>query len=344
MRIEPPSKEILQKAFKHLDNLTKPRKSLGYLEEIAARIAAIKGSLKPRIEKKYIITFAADHGVAEEGVSLFPKEVTAQMVHNFLRGGAGVNVLAEHVGAEVMVVDIGVDADFEPHPSLFLEKVGYGTRNMRKEPAMTKEEAHSCIEAGRKVASHIIERGADIIGVGDMGIANTTASTCVLSVLLGEKPTLLTGAGTGLDEEGIKKKCAIIDEIIEKRGPKRSEPLDVLSKVGGFEIGGMAGAILECAEKKVPIVIDGFIATASFAIAYNLCEDVKEYVFASHCSGERGHKLALSLLGLRPILDLGMRLGEGTGAALAITIVEAACKIIRDMATFEEACVSRQNS
>jgi nicotinate-nucleotide--dimethylbenzimidazole phosphoribosyltransferase len=317
--------------------------SLGRLEEFARSLVAItEKEMPPLMARKSIFTFAGDHGVVDEGVSLYPKEVTSQMVYNFLRGGAGINVLARHVNADVVVIDIGVDFDFVDEESLLKKKVMRGTRNMRKGPAMTKAEAQACIDVGIGLAHEYAEKGYSIFGTGDMGIGNTTASSAIASVITGRPVTDVTGRGTGISDETLKYKVQVIEDAISLNHPDRSDPLDVLSKVGGAEIGGIAGLVLGAASRRIPVVIDGLISTAGALIAYAMEPNVKDYMFAAHSSIEIGHKVMLNHMGLRPILNLDLRLGEGTGAALGMSIIEAGLKIYREMATFDEAGVSKE--
>lgn len=324
-----------------LDNLTKPQGSLGRLEELAKRYCLITGKDKPSITHKIIFTFAGDHGVTEEGVSAFPKEVTPQMVFNFLRGGAGVNVLARHAGARVIVVDVGVDYDFEPAEGLEISKVGRGTRNMTKGPAMTRQEAEQAISAGVEIVEKY-RADLDIIGTGDMGIGNTTPSSAIVSVITGMAPELVTGKGTGIDDGSLKNKINVIRRAIAINQPDRKDPLDVLSKVGGYEIAGIAGLILGAARRRIPVVVDGFISTAGALIAAEMNPLVKGYLIAAHQSVEIGHRAMLERLEQRPLLDLHLRLGEGTGAALGISLVEAGVKILTQMATFADAGVTEK--
>jgi len=335
--------DFINKAQCRLDNLTKPQGSLGRLEELAKLIVGITEKEDPTLAKKVIFTLASDHGVADEGVSAFPKEVTAQMVYNFLNVGAGINVLANHVGARVVVVDMGVAADLEPKANLIIKKVNYGTKNMVKTLAMTREEAIRSIEAGIELFEDEFEKGVDIVGTGDMGIANTTASSALTAVFTGKSVEEITGRGTGVDDDTFKNKIEVIKRALELNKPNPKDPIDALSKVGGFEIGGLAGIILRAASKRVPIVIDGFISGAAALLAYQLEPKVKNYMIAAHCSLEQGHRVVLNHIGLKPILDLNLRLGEGTGAALGINIVEASIKIITEMATFKSAAVSQES-
>lgn len=327
-------------AQRHLDNLTKPLGSLGRLEEFARRLIAITEDTSPVMDKKVVFTFAGDHGVTDEGVSAYPKEVTPQMVFNFLRGGAGINVLARHAGADVVVVDIGVDYDFNAPDGLVTMKVVKGTRNFTKGPAMTREEAVRSIEVGIELANGYAKKGYKIFGTGDMGIGNTTPSSAIAAVMTGRQVSSVTGRGTGISDETLKRKIAVIERGMEVNRPEAEDPIGVLSKVGGAEIGGIAGIVLGAAANRIPVVIDGFISTAGALIAYSIEPKVGEYMFAAHNSVEAGHKVMLEKMGLEPILDLNLRLGEGTGAALAMMMIEAGLKIYKEMATFGEAGVS----
>ncbi|MBI5101060.1 MAG: nicotinate-nucleotide--dimethylbenzimidazole phosphoribosyltransferase [Nitrospirae bacterium] len=339
-KISPVKEEFIEKAQKRLDNLTKPPGSLGRLEEIARRLVAITENMMPSLDKKAVFTFAGDHGVTEEGISAYPKEVTPQMVLNFLRGGAGINVLARHAGADVVVVDIGVDYDFGDVPGLLDMKVMRGTKNMAKGPAMTRDEAIKCVETGIEIANGYAKKGYKIFGTGDMGIGNTTPSSAIAAVLTGKPASEVTGRGTGISAESLGKKVAVIEAAIKLNRPDPGDAVDVLAKIGGTEIGGIAGVILGAASNRVPVVIDGFISTAGALIAYCMEPKTKDYMFAAHNSVEIGHKAMLEKIGLKPILDLDMRLGEGTGAALAMHIIEAGLKIYKEMATFGEAGVT----
>jgi len=341
--IKPINPVFYEKAQKRLDNLTKPQGSLGRLEEFAARIVAISENMRPTLNKKVIFTFAGDHGVAEEGVSAFPKEVTPQMVLNFLRGGAGINVLARHAGADVAVIDIGVDYDFCNMDGLIHKKIIRGTKNIRKGPAMTREEAQRCIEAGIELAEEYANKGYNIFGTGDMGIANTTPSSAIAAVFSKRTVEEVTGRGTGIDDGAFKNKVRVIEDSIKINKPDAKDPLDVLAKLGGAEIAGIAGLVLGATVNRIPVVIDGFISTAGALIAYQLCPTVKDYIFAAHTSVERGHWIMLEKMDMKPILNLNMRLGEGTGAALGISLIEAGVKIYNEMATFGEAGVSESH-
>ena len=336
-----------EQAQKRLDSLTKPRGSLGRLEEFARQLAAITGNPMPLMDRKVVFTFAGDHGVAEEGVSAFPREVTPQMVLNFIRGGAAINVLARHAGADVAVVDIGVDYDFsgkapEGGVPLLMKKVISGTGNIRKGPAMTRDEAEQCISVGIELAGEYAARGFHLFGTGEMGIGNTTPASAIVAVLTGKSVEEVTGRGTGIGDEALENKVQVIRDSISRNTPDPSDPLDVLCKVGGAEIAGIAGLVLGAAQNRVPVVVDGFISTAGALIAYALEPKTRDYMFAAHMSQERGHRVSLEKIGLRPILDLDMRLGEGTGAALAMMMIEAGLKIYKEMATFAEAAVAEK--
>ncbi|MDY6861951.1 MAG: nicotinate-nucleotide--dimethylbenzimidazole phosphoribosyltransferase [Thermodesulfobacteriota bacterium] len=333
-------KKLMEDAQDKLDNLTKPRGSLGRLEELAKHIVGITGKDSPVIKNKFIITMAADHGIVKEGVSAFPQEVTGQMVLNFIKGGAAVNILAKHAGAKLIVVDIGVASTIPPHPSLINKRVGPGTKNFLIGPAMSRNEAIKSISTGIEIVMDIAEQGCDIIGTGDMGIGNTTASSAITAVITGSPVNSVTGKGTGISDESLSKKITIIEKALSINLPDKDDPIDVLSKVGGFEIGGIAGIILGAAYKRIPVVIDGFISGASALIAVGIEPKVKEYLIASHISYERGHNIILKYLGLDPLLNLSMRLGEGTGSALGISIADAGIKILKQMATFKNAGVS----
>jgi nicotinate-nucleotide--dimethylbenzimidazole phosphoribosyltransferase len=341
--IKPLDKKFLQRAQERLDSLTKPRGSLGRLEEIAAQIVAIREDLKPELEKKVIFTFAGDHGVTDEGVSAYPKEVTSQMVFNFLRGGAGINVLAKQAGADVVVIDIGVNYDFGCVDGLTRRKIVSGTRNMVKGPAMTHDEALQCIETGIELAYMYADRGYSLFGTGDMGIGNTTPSSAIIACISGLPVSEVTGKGTGIDEKTFQQKMNVIKKAIETNTPDPNKPLDVLAKIGGAEIGGIAGLCLGAASKRVPVLVDGFVSTAGALIAYEIEPAVKEYLIASHRSVEKGHQRMLGKMGLKTLLDLNLRLGEGTGASLGMLIVESALRIYNEMSTFAEAQVSGES-
>jgi nicotinate-nucleotide--dimethylbenzimidazole phosphoribosyltransferase len=330
----------MEAAQAHLDNLTKPPGSLGVLEQIVRQIAGITGRAKPEPVKKTCILMAADHGVTAEGISAYPREVTAQMVMNFMNGGAAMNVLARHVGAELVVVDVGVASDLPQHNLLKRHKVAYGTANMAKEAAMTREQAVEALETGIAVAEECIAGGSSLLGTGEMGIGNTTASAAIVALYSELDPALVCGRGTGVDDERLQLKVNTIKRSIEFNKPDCNDPIDVLSKVGGLEIAGLAGVMLSAAAHRIPVVIDGFIAGAAAIIAAKLNPLAREYMIASHLSEEPGHKIILELLELKPFLHMNMRLGEGTGSALAMTMIDGAIKIVHEMATFGEAGVS----
>ncbi len=331
---------VMAVAQQRLDHLTKPQGSLGRLEEIACRLAGIQRKVLPQVARKTVFVMAADHGVTEEKISAYPKEVTAQMVLNFLRGGAAINVLAKQVGAKVIVVDMGVDYDFENQKGLTHAKVAPGTKNFLKEPAMMSEQLNQAIQTGWNLMGEEIERGVDLVAIGDMGIGNTTAASALTAVLCNRDPLEVTGHGTGIGEDARFHKANVIRRAIAARQPDPNDPLDVLQKLGGFEIAGMVGVILRAAQERVPVVLDGFITSAAGLVAYCLEPKLKDFLFASHLSVERGHQVQVEKMGIIPLLNLGLRLGEGTGAVLAMHLLEASCRILSEMATFEQAGVS----
>ena len=333
-------KERMDETRAWQDILTKPPGSLGRLEELSIQLAGIQGKANPEIKQKVIITMAGDHGVVDEKVGNWPQEITAQMVYNFLRGGAGINVLARQAGARVVVVDMGVASDLKPDPQLLVRKIGYGTRNMCLGPAMTAQQAVKSIEAGIEIVTDEIKKGIDIVGTGDMGIGNTTASSAICAVMTGKTVAEVTGRGSGLTDEQLARKVGVIERALAKNNLDSSQSLDVLAKVGGFEIGGLVGVILAAAAYRVPVAIDGFISGAAALIASALAPRVKGFLIAAHVSAEAGHRIILEHLGHKPLLDLDMRLGEGTGAALGIFLAEASARILAEMSTFAEAGVS----
>jgi nicotinate-nucleotide--dimethylbenzimidazole phosphoribosyltransferase len=339
-RIQPVDVTLRGKAQARLDRLTKPLGSLGRLEELAASYVAITGELKPNVPHAVVFTFAADHGVTLEGVSAYPREVTPQMVLNFLRGGAGVNVLAKHAGVDVRVVDIGVDYEFGAVPGLLARKVMKGTNNLAVESAMTRSQAEQAVMIGVELATEAVREGIGLIGTGEMGIGNTTPSAAITAVMTGQPVADVTGRGTGIDESSRRHKIAVIERALDLHRPNSADALDVLTKVGGLEIAGLAGLILGAAAVRVPVVLDGFIAGAAALIAVGLQPLCREYLIASHRSVEQGHRVVLDHLRLKPLLDLDLRLGEGTGACLGMDLVCAAIKIYTEMATFDEAGVS----
>jgi len=340
--ITPVDRMAMNSARARQDTLTKPQGSLGRLEELSIKLAGIQGKPIPQIRHKAVITMAGDHGVVAEGVGNWPQEVTAQMIYNFISGGAGINVLARQVGARVVVVDMGVAADLEPHPQLISRKVARGTQNMFLRPAMTIEQAVTAIETGIEVVGGEVAKGLDIVGTGDMGIGNTTASSAICAAMTGEPAAEVTGRGTGISDEQLAHKIEVVKRALAVNRPDPKQPLDVLAKVGGFEIGGLVGVMLAAAAYRIPVVIDGFISGAAALIATALAPRLREFLIAAHVSAEPGHKVLLRHLRLTPLLDLGMRLGEGTGAVLGIFLAEAAARILAEMSTFAEAGVSER--
>jgi nicotinate-nucleotide--dimethylbenzimidazole phosphoribosyltransferase len=341
--IKPLSMEYISHASQRLDSLTKPKGSLGKLEEFARRVVAITQNTKPRLDKKAVFVLVSDHGVTDEGISAYPREVTRQMVYNFLRGDAGINAMARHAGADVFVVDIGVDWYFEKTDGLIIRKINRGTKNLAKEAAMTSGDAIRSIEVGIGLAREAVEKGYNFIAVGDMGIGNTTPSSAVICAVTGLDPLEIVGYGTGISDEMWKHKVEVVRKALALHNYDPDFPVDIVAKVGGCEIGGIAGVILGAASSRIPVVIDGFVSTAGAVISLVLCPQVKDYIFFSHKSAEGGHGLVLQKLGVQPILDLDMRLGEGTGAVLGMFIIEAGVKAYNEMATFEEAGVSRNS-
>jgi nicotinate-nucleotide--dimethylbenzimidazole phosphoribosyltransferase len=341
-KIKPLDDAAMQAARLRQDRLTKPQGSLGRLEELSIQVAGITANPIPKLAHKVVTVMAGDHGVVAEGVSAYPQDVTPQMVLNFLRGGAAINALARHVGARVVVVDMGVAAELPAHPGLIVRKVAHGTGNIARGPAMTRQQAVQAVEAGAEVIEGLIASGLDILATGDMGIGNTTPSAAIAAVLSGLPVEQIAGRGTGVDDEGLRRKIAAIHSALQVNHPDPQDGLDVLAKLGGFEIGGLAGAILAAAANRRPVVVDGFISTAAAMIAVRLAPNARHYLIAAHTSQEQGHHAMMSWLGLAPLLDLKMRLGEGTGAALAMSLVEAACKTLAEMATFDEAGVSEK--
>ncbi len=339
-KIEPPNKEMIEIARKRQDSLTKPRGSLGRLEDVSARIAGMCGCMTPSLDNRAIVVMAADHGVVDEGVSAYPQSVTRQMVMPFLTGCAAVNVFARHIGARVIVVDMGVIGGFDGNPLLECKSIAFGTNNMTKGAAMSRHQAIDSIEAGIAVTEGQIAKGLDIVGTGEMGIGNTTAASAICAAITGRSASEVTGKGTGVDNKQLFHKIEVIKRALELNKPDGNDALDVLSKVGGFEIGGLVGVILAAVANRIPVVIDGFISGAAALIAVKLSPLVKDYLIASHLSVEQGHRIMLEYMGLEPLLSLDMRLGEGTGTALGISLAEASVKILREMKTFDEAGVS----
>lgn len=335
-----PDQKTYQAAWYRLREQARPEGSLGKLEDLSARLAGIRKTLDVRLEKKVIVTCAGDHGVVAEGISLFPQEVTPQMVHAFVSNGASINVLAKHAGARVLVADLGVNCDFDPALPIVHKKVRKGTRNMAQGPALTREEAEQSIWAGIEIVDQLAEQGLDMLGTGDMGIGNTTPSTAIIAAFSGLPVSKLTGRGTGLDDERLAHKVRVIERALDVNSPDPRDPVDVLAKVGGLEIGGLAGLVIGAAAHGIPVVCDGFIATAGALIGCEIAPRAKEYLFPSHRSVEIGHAYMHERLGLDPILDLQFRLGEGTGAAVAMELLDAATRILADIKTFTELKVS----
>lgn len=333
---------LMAKTQERLDNLTKPLGSLGRLEELAKQVTGITRDLRPKIHWKTVFTLAADHGVAKAGVSAYPPEVTPQMVLNFLNGGAGINVLARHAGAQVVVADFGVAADLN-HTGLVHCKIRPGTDNIAEGPAMSEDEARRAILAGAELVRKNMRKGLGLIGTGDMGIGNTTPSSALAAVFSGLPAAEVTGRGTGIDDAGFHHKVQVIEKALSVNEPDPKCPVQALAKVGGFEIAGLVGVILAGAAQRTPVLIDGFISGAAALVACRLAPKAKGYLIASHQSVEKGHAHVLKHLELEPLLNLRLRLGEGTGAALAMPIVEAACKILDEMATFAQAGVSERS-
>jgi len=330
----------------HLDRLTKPPGSLGRLEDIAVKLAAIAGTCPPPVPAPAVVAvFAGDHGVLSEGVSPWPAEVTAQMVANFCAGGAAINVLARHVDAAVMVVDVGVARDLDPAPNLIQAKVGHGTANLALEPAMTVEQCLLALDAGATTAAQLVAGGARCLITGDMGIGNTTPSAALIAAFTGRAAAEVTGRGTGIDDLMLNRKISVIEQALnrQKQAPGGlAEPLVVLAGLGGYEIAGLAGFIIGGAASRIPVLIDGVIATAALLAARALAPGVVDYCFAGHRSAEPGARVALTELGLEPLLDLDLRLGEGTGACLALPTLQAAAKVVAEMATFDSAGVTQK--
>jgi len=333
-------KSAMQAARNRQDQLTKPRGSLGRLEEISIQMAGISGTSQPQTQDKVVVTMAGDHGVTAEGVSAYPSAVTAQMVDNFLAEGAAINILARQAGARMVIVDMGVAADFPHHKRLIDHKIAAGTGNIARGPAMSSEQARRAVQAGIKVLESELERGLDLLATGDMGIGNTTPSAAIAAAITGRDPEEVVGRGTGVDDKGLERKISAVRSALAVNNPDPKDGLDLLAKVGGFEIGGLAGVILAAAASRVPVVIDGYISTAAAMLAVTLAPKTRNYLFSAHRSRESGHQHMLSWLELEPLLDLDLRLGEGTGAVLAMHLVEASCRILNEMATFKEAGVS----
>lgn len=344
-RIVPQDSSSRAEAKARLEQLTIPHWALGRLMDLAQDLAGITGSMQPPVSRKTVVIMAADHGVAAEGVSKYPQDVTAQMVRNFVKGGAGINALAKLAGASIVVVDMGVAGRLEDvikSGDIVGKRVGAGTQNIAKGPAMCRDEAIRCIEAGIEVACDL-SGSTDLFAAGEMGIGNTTSSAAVVAALTGLPSARVTGRGAGLDDDELRHKIDVVQRCLDTNRPDPTDGVDVLAKVGGFEIGGIAGLIIGSASMRKPILIDGFPATAGALIAQSLAPEVADFVIAGHRSAEPGHDAALERLGKKPLLDLDLRLGEGTGAVLAMNLVEASVRILTQVATFEEAGVSKAN-
>jgi nicotinate-nucleotide--dimethylbenzimidazole phosphoribosyltransferase len=342
--IAPVPEDLLSAATARMDEKTKPLGALGRLEDLAVRMALIQNTLSPAVRQKNLFVFAGDHGITEEGVSAYPSEVTAQMVENFLNGGAAINVLCRHHGISLKIVDMGVKKDFSPHPDLIIKKVARGTRNFALEPAMTREQVIAALENGMSTFLEAYEKTPmDIVGLGEMGIGNTTSASALISVITGISPAEAAGRGTGVDDKGLAHKIEVIERVLAFHTLDPANGFEILQKIGGFEIAGIAGAILAAASKKTAIVLDGVISTAAGLLAYLIHPAVQGYLISGHRSVEKAQKAALDHMNLLPLIDFDMRLGEGTGAALAMDIIDASCKILCEMASFDEAKVARSS-
>ncbi len=340
LRIKPQNQEIKAQAKQRLDQLAIPHWSLGKLQDLALDLAGMTGSMQPPVKRRVVVTCAGDHGIVEEGVSAFPKEVTIEMVKNFINRGASINALCEVSGTDVLIADFGVAADLSALQGRLLDKkVGPGTKNFYKEPAMTRDEAVRAIEGGIEIVRDHAQK-YDVFATGDMGIGNTTPSSAICAVLTGLSADEVTGRGTGLDDPALSRKTRVIQEAVTRRNPDKTDAVDVLAKVGGYEIGGIAGVILGAAAYGKPVVVDGFISTAGAMIAATLSPVTKEYMISAHKSVELGHQVMLEYLGLDPLLDLDFRLGEGTGSAVCMHLLDSAVAVLNNIMTFEEAAVS----
>ena len=351
-RIGPLDEEAMAAAIARLDRLTKPPGSLGRLEALATHLAGITGQELPRVDHPTVVVFAADHGVTAQGVSAYPRDVTAQMVANFAGGGAAINVLAGLSGAQVLVVDVGVagpipaaDRPASPRGARIVSaRVAEGTRDMTRDAAMTVDEARAAIDIGRRVVAELIAEGVDLVAVGEMGIGNTTAASALAAVMAGRPPADVTGRGTGLDDPAVRHKVTVIERALELHHPDPADPVGALAAVGGLEIAALVGTILTAAESHVPVLLDGFITGSAALVADRLAPALPARLIASHRSSEPGHRIVLERLGLVPLFELELRLGEGSGAALAIPLVRAATTILAEMATFDDAGVSGRSA
>lgn len=343
-RITSVDENVKKQAQERLLKQAKPAGSLGRLESIAAQLASITGSLDMHLNHKKVVVCAGDHGVVSKGISLFPQEVTPQMVLNFTTGGASINVLAKHAGAEVLVADLGVNFDFDPELDIIHAKISKATNDISEGPAMTREQAIQSVMAGVNIVEELVAKNElDLLATGDMGIGNTTPSTAIIAAFSEIKVEELTGRGTGIGDDALNNKISVIQKALELNRPDKNDALDVLAKVGGFEIGGLAGLVLGAAANKIPVICDGLISTAGALIACKLAPKASEYLFAGHRSFEVGHKFMHKELGVEPLLDLGMRLGEGTGAALSMEILDASTRVLADIRLFEEVNIGDKN-
>ncbi|MCB5185466.1 nicotinate-nucleotide--dimethylbenzimidazole phosphoribosyltransferase [Methylobacillus gramineus] len=342
--VEPLNKSLQAELKASIDNKTKPLGALGVLETLALQVGLIQNTLTPALQRPVMLVFAGDHGVVEAGVSPYPQVVTQQMVLNFLAGGAGINVFARQQNMRIRVVDAGVNHEFPAHPDLIRAKVGMGTNNFLDTPAMTTEQCAQALCGGRALAHAEIASGSNVMGFGEMGIGNTTSASALVAVLCKLPVESCVGRGTGLDDAGVAKKAAVISTAIDRHQVSADQPLQVLATYGGFEIAMMVGAMLGAAERKAILLIDGFIATAALLVASRIAPEVLEYCVFAHCSDESGHDLLLQQLNAKPLLNLGLRLGEGTGAALAYPLLQAAVNFLNQMASFSSANISRQDN
>lgn len=343
-KIKPLDEGIMAETQRRLDNLTKPVGSLAVLEDMARQLAGARRKARPGIPQKAIVLMAADHGVADEGVSAYPAEVTEQMVYNFVRGGAAISVLARHADASLVLVDVGVRSELPQELPIRHCKIRMGTSNMRYEPAMNREDVIRALKTGIRIAEELADQGIEVIALGEMGIGNTTASSAIASLFTGKPVSQVVGKGTGLSGDFVINKIKVIEEAIVLNKPNANDAIDVLAKVGGLEIAGLAGVVLGAASRRVLVLVDGFITSAAALAAYRISRAIRPYLMASHLSEEPGHAAILECLGLKPYLRMNLRLGEGSGAALGLVLLDAAVKILNEMATFSEAQVEQSVS
>lgn len=340
-QVRPLDETAMEKARARMDILTKPQGSLGRMEDLAVQLAGINGDFFPVNTRKRVVVMAADHGVTEEGISAYPSEVTAQMVANFTGGGAAINVFGRQGDVEVEVVDVGVKVDGNL-PGVKRVRVKAGSDNFRRQPAMSRSETLKAVMAGVECAKEAAEDGVKVLATGEMGIGNTTASSAVMAALSGYETSLVVGRGTGLDDAKLLHKQKVVSEALAMHRPDPQDPVGVLSLVGGLEIAALAGLIIGAASRRMPVVVDGFISSTAALAAVEMCPNVRPYLIPSHLSAESGHALLMDYLNLKPYIHMGMRLGEGTGAVLAMHLLEAAARITLEMATFEDAKVSNK--